>query len=69
MSGLDHLAVLVGEPRHAEVGDLAQLIVIHEDVPGGEVAVDNLRAEKSALKLSRAPNIQEKHLYVKKTHV
>lgn len=43
MSSLDHLAVLVGEPRHTEIGDLAQLIVVHEDVPGGEVAMDDLR--------------------------
>lgn len=47
MPGLDHLAVLVGEPRHAEVGDLAQLVVIHEDISGGEIAVDDLRAKKN----------------------
>lgn len=53
MSGLDHLAILVGEPRHAEVGDLAQLIVIHEDVSGGEVAVDDLRRKGERTKLHR----------------
>lgn len=53
MSGLDHLAILVGEPRHAEVGDLAQLIVIHEDVSGGEVAMDDLSRERERTKSHR----------------
>lgn len=53
MSGLDHLAILVGEPRHAEVGDLAQLIVIHENVSGGEVAMDDLSRERERTKSHR----------------
>ena len=40
---LVHLAAGVAEvPREAKVGDLADFIVIHEDVAGGEVAVDYL---------------------------
>lgn len=44
VSGLDDLAVLVGEPRHPEVGDLAELVVVHQDVSGRQVSMDYLEA-------------------------
>lgn len=34
VAGLDDLAVLVGEPGHTEVGYLAELVVVHQHVPG-----------------------------------
>ena len=40
---LVHLAAGVAEvPGEAEVGDLADLVVVHQDVARGEVAVDYL---------------------------
>lgn len=43
MSRLDHLSIPVRESGHAEVGDLAQLVMVHEHVPRGEIAVDDLQ--------------------------
>ena len=41
---LVHLAAGVAEvPGEAEVGDLADLVVVHQDVARGEVAVDYLK--------------------------
>lgn len=43
MSRLDHLSIPVRESGHTEVSDLAQLVVVHEHVPRGEIAVDDLQ--------------------------
>ena len=41
---LVHLAAGVAEvPGEAKVGDLADLVVVHQDVARGEVAVDYLK--------------------------
>ena len=38
--------------RHSEVGDLAQLVVVHQDVPGSEVPVDHLQSREWGKRLT-----------------
>lgn len=44
VSRLDHLAVLVGEPRHAKIRDLAELVVVHQYVTCRQVSMDDLQS-------------------------
>ena len=52
MPALEHLGLDLGDPpRHAEIGDLADLVVVHQHVPRSQVSVNNL--EEAICQLNR----------------